>query len=162
MRDRTVKGTLFVLALLSGYWTLTGCSTTPVAPPPSKDSGYIVAYSRGRDTVTSPVQRLCSGYNVATGECAAAVVTLTGSISPIFAGDPKRPGAGYVTVSGAAYRILGESCSPGCDARILIHPGSYYYLRDAKENDFNSPVLDDAARADLTHWVNTWHAPDSK
>lgn len=136
-----MRKALLILAAL-----VIGCEA-PVAPA-HHDSGYIVAYSR--DTVTTQAQ---------VDSVRAAVSAPADSLSLIFAADPTKPGAGYYTLGGVAYKIAGTDPAYSCDSCYPLLPGTRVVLWDGK-NTFFGPVLDAAHIADFFKWVNTYHAPD--
>jgi hypothetical protein len=106
------------------------------------------------DTVTSGAQ-----VPVVFGQSLFAVAPA--DLSFIFAGDPKRPGAGYVTWNGVTWRIEGSSAAGSCDWCYPLLPGSYEILDDGHGHDMvHGPVLDAAHIADYFKWVNTWHGYD--
>lgn len=156
----------YTLAVLAFVVTACASDVAPIASPAKQ------AVAPRVDTVTSQsladsAHALCSGYSVTAGECSVADAP-SDSVSLIFAADPKRPGAGYVKISGVTYRIEGTSAAGSCDWCAPAAPkpypaglGIYYWLDDSKGHDLiKGPVLDQAHLQDLFNWEIGYHAPD--
>lgn len=121
------------------------------APQPQQTFAQMQAAGQARPPMPAPTQ----APNIAPQGQQPAIPDSSG----IFAGDPTRPGSGYINYNGQPYRIEGTTAA-GLDAKGNPNSmaGAKYYLDSGNGNYITGP---DVNQNDYNAWVNAYHGPNT-